>query len=108
MLIRYLWDFRGKNAEKTAEHHAVHLNDFLQKHAIGLSAEFELEAEGQAIAWIDLDQLPTPLLETLPASVVARSQKSSLGVEVADRVAQSLRPNRYELLGMAKESNSPF
>lgn len=28
--IKLIWDFRGPSAEKTAEHHQIHLNDFLK------------------------------------------------------------------------------
>ena len=28
--IKLIWDFRGPNAEKTAEHHEIHLKDFLK------------------------------------------------------------------------------
>jgi len=26
--IKLIWDFRGPNAEKTAEHHCIHLKEF--------------------------------------------------------------------------------
>jgi len=26
--IKLIWDFRGPSAEKTAEHHCIHLNEF--------------------------------------------------------------------------------
>ncbi len=26
--IKLIWDFHGPNAEKTAEHHCIHLNEF--------------------------------------------------------------------------------
>ena len=26
--IKLIWDFRGPNAQKTAEHHCIHLNEF--------------------------------------------------------------------------------
>lgn len=26
--IKLIWDFHGPDAQKTAEHHAIHLNDF--------------------------------------------------------------------------------
>lgn len=32
--IKFIWDFRGPNAEKTAEHHEVHLKDFLKMNAM--------------------------------------------------------------------------
>ncbi|HET8809374.1 MAG TPA: hypothetical protein VFM65_03825 [Flavobacteriaceae bacterium] len=28
--IKLIWDFRGPSAEKIAEHHVVHLKDFIQ------------------------------------------------------------------------------
>lgn len=28
--IKLIWDFRGPAAQKTAEHHEIHLKDFLQ------------------------------------------------------------------------------
>jgi hypothetical protein len=34
--IKLIWDFKGPNAEKTAEHHTVHLNDFLTTNAMDL------------------------------------------------------------------------
>ena len=32
--IKLIWDFRGPNAEKTAEHHDIHLKDFLKMNAM--------------------------------------------------------------------------
>ena len=29
--IQLIWEFRGPDAEKTAEHHAVHLNEYVEK-----------------------------------------------------------------------------
>ncbi|MBZ9628958.1 hypothetical protein LB456_07705 [Psychroflexus sp. CAK57W] len=31
---KLIWDFRGPNAEKTAEHHEIHLKDFLKMNAM--------------------------------------------------------------------------
>lgn len=28
-LIKLIWDFRGPDAEKVAEHHIIHLNEFV-------------------------------------------------------------------------------
>ncbi len=28
--IKMIWDFRGPSAEKTAEHHEIHLRDYLK------------------------------------------------------------------------------
>ena len=29
--IQLIWEFRGPDAEKTAEHHAIHLNEYVEK-----------------------------------------------------------------------------
>lgn len=29
--IKLIWDFRGFDAEKTSQHHVIHLNEFIQK-----------------------------------------------------------------------------
>lgn len=29
--IQLIWEFRGPDAEKTAEHHAIHLNEYVDK-----------------------------------------------------------------------------
>lgn len=29
--IKLIWDFRGPDAQKTAEHHEIHLKEFIQK-----------------------------------------------------------------------------
>lgn len=28
--IKLIWDFRGPNAQQTAKHHAIHLNEFAE------------------------------------------------------------------------------
>lgn len=32
--LKFIWDFRGPNAKKTAEHHEIHLKDFLTMNAM--------------------------------------------------------------------------
>jgi hypothetical protein len=32
--VKLIWEFRGPAAEKTAEHHVIHLNDFSEKEKI--------------------------------------------------------------------------
>jgi argonaute-like protein implicated in RNA metabolism and viral defense len=29
--VKMIWDFRGPNAQKIAEHHKIHLDEFIQK-----------------------------------------------------------------------------
>lgn len=32
--LKLIWDFRGPDAERTAEHHAIHLKEYLLNHKI--------------------------------------------------------------------------
>ena len=34
-IIKLIWDFRGPDANKTAEHHAIHLEQYKEKHNVG-------------------------------------------------------------------------
>lgn len=51
--IQLIWDFRGQDALKTAEHQAIHLKEFIEKenHAIDIIG-FEEINEIHAIAYI--------------------------------------------------------
>lgn len=33
-IIRMIWDFRGMESKKIAEHHAIHLKEFADKHSL--------------------------------------------------------------------------
>ncbi|MFD2698562.1 hypothetical protein ACFSQ0_11215 [Mesonia sediminis] len=35
--LELIWDFRGPDAEKTAQHHLVHLKEYNQRENLGLS-----------------------------------------------------------------------
>jgi hypothetical protein len=32
--IKIIWDFYGDKAEKTAQHHEIHLKEFMEKHQL--------------------------------------------------------------------------
>lgn len=32
--LRLIWDFRGPEAQKTAEHHEIHLKEFIRKKSL--------------------------------------------------------------------------
>ncbi len=34
--LKLIWDFRGPDAEKTAEHHEIHLKQFIEKENLPL------------------------------------------------------------------------
>ena len=51
--IKLIWDFRGEAAAKTAEHHTIHLNEYLEKEKIILEKTgFERINEMHAIAFM--------------------------------------------------------
>ena len=55
--IKLIWDFRGETAAKTAEHHNIHLNEYLDKEKITLETTgFEIINEMHAIAFIVVDE----------------------------------------------------
>lgn len=35
--LKLIWDFRGPDAAKTAEHHEVHLKEFIEKEKLSLN-----------------------------------------------------------------------
>jgi len=55
--IKLIWDFRGETAAKTAEHHVIHLNEYLDEEKITLEKTgFEVMNEMHAIAFIVVEE----------------------------------------------------
>jgi hypothetical protein len=55
--IKLIWDFRGEASAKTAEHHLIHLNEYLEKEKIILEKTgFEIINEMHAIAFIVVEE----------------------------------------------------
>lgn len=51
--IKLIWDFRGPAAAKTAEHHEIHLKEYIISEKIELSITgFEIITEMHAIAFM--------------------------------------------------------
>lgn len=51
--IKLIWDFRGPTAAKTAEHHEVHLKEFIAIEKLPLNITgFAIKGEMQAIAFM--------------------------------------------------------
>lgn len=51
--IKLIWDFRGPAAVKTAEHHEIHLKEFIAIEKISLNITgFEILNENYAIAFM--------------------------------------------------------
>ena len=51
--IKMIWDFRGPAAEKTAEHHEIHLKEYIiiEKFELNITG-FEVLSEMHAIAYM--------------------------------------------------------
>ena len=55
--IKLIWDFRGEAAAKKAEHHVIHLNEYLENEKIILEKTgFEVINEMHAIAYIVVEE----------------------------------------------------
>jgi hypothetical protein len=55
--IKLIWDFRGEASAKTAEHHLIHLNEYLENEKIILEKTgFESINEMHAIAFIVVEE----------------------------------------------------
>lgn len=51
--IKLIWDFRGPASEKTAEHHEIHLKEFIIAEKLSLNITgFEVKNEMHAIAFM--------------------------------------------------------
>lgn len=51
--IKLIWDFRGPTSAKTAEHHEIHLKEFIEAEKLHLNITgFEIYNEMQAIAFM--------------------------------------------------------
>lgn len=51
--IKLIWDFRGPAAAKTAEHHVVHLKEYIAIEKIPLNITgFEALTDMHSIAWM--------------------------------------------------------
>ena len=56
--IKLIWDFRGPNAFKTAEHHHKHLIDYLKTEQIDYDlSDFEMVTDGHAIAYVVIAEI---------------------------------------------------
>ena len=51
--IKMIWDFRGNEAEPTAKHHAIHLEQFANKHNLDFKeVGIEKQTEMHCIAYL--------------------------------------------------------
>lgn len=55
--IKLIWDFRGPASAKTAEHHDIHLKEFLEKENYTLKITgFEILNDMYAIAYLVVEE----------------------------------------------------
>lgn len=52
-MLKLIWDFRGPHAEKTAEHHEIHLKDYIKAERLNLDITgFQPLSDMHAIAFM--------------------------------------------------------
>ena len=55
--IKLIWDFRGPASAKTAEHHEIHLKEFINSEKLDLNITgFEIKDEMMAIAFMVVNE----------------------------------------------------
>ncbi|GGB72307.1 hypothetical protein GCM10007424_10320 [Flavobacterium suaedae] len=55
--IKLIWDFRGPAGAKTAEHHEIHLKEYIQIEKLPLNITgFEEITDMHAIAWMVVNE----------------------------------------------------
>lgn len=55
--IKLIWDFRGPASEKTAEHHEIHLKEYLIKEQYSIQITgFDVINEMHAIAYLVVEE----------------------------------------------------
>jgi hypothetical protein len=56
-LIKLIWDFRGEASAKTAEHHEIHLKEYIAIKKLPISITgFEVKNEMHAIAFMVVNE----------------------------------------------------
>jgi len=55
--LKLIWDFRGLTASNTAQHHEIHLKEFIQLEKLNVTITgFENLSEVHAIAYLVVDE----------------------------------------------------
>lgn len=65
--IKLIWDFRGPASAKTAEHHEIHLKEYIRAEKLLVNITgFEIQNEMQAIAFMVVtDENMVPVRDAL-------------------------------------------
>lgn len=57
MKIKFIWDFKGEAGKPTADHHAIHLKDYIEKHQLlDCSSGVEQVSDMHSIAYLIADE----------------------------------------------------
>jgi hypothetical protein len=54
--LRFHWDFMGRDAEPTAKHFCIHLEEFCDKHEIEDRRTYTTPAQGRYVATMECDE----------------------------------------------------
>lgn len=55
--LKLIWDFYGPDAQKIAEHHEIHLKEYIQLEKLDISITgFETISDNQTIAFLVVDE----------------------------------------------------
>ncbi|AXT20621.1 hypothetical protein D7030_00510 [Flavobacteriaceae bacterium AU392] len=55
--LKLIWDFRGPNASKTAEHHEIHLKEYITAEQLSINITgFEVISEMHSIAFMIIQE----------------------------------------------------
>ena len=55
--LKLIWDFRGPDAQKTAEHHEIHLKEFIQAEKLNQNITgVEMVSELYSVAYLVVDE----------------------------------------------------
>lgn len=55
--IKLIWDFRGEGAQKTAEHHEIHLKEYIKIQGLSVNITgFEIKNELYSIAYMVVEE----------------------------------------------------
>lgn len=61
--LKLIWDFKGPNAQQTAQHHLVHLKEFIQREQIQtLGAGYQQIHQNHYIAYMGLIEVDLPIV----------------------------------------------
>jgi hypothetical protein len=61
--LKLIWDFRGPDAQKTAEHHLIHLDEYLEREKIEvIESDVEKLTDVHSIAFIACSENVMPKL----------------------------------------------